>query len=61
MEQTIARIPCDAVIIGTPIDLRRVIKIKQPSTRVRYELREHDPLALRQAVAHAVERVPASR
>jgi len=28
------------VIIGTPIDLRRICKIKQPSTRVGYELQE---------------------
>jgi predicted GTPase len=34
------RTPCDSVIIGTPIDLRRIIKIDKPSTRVRYELDE---------------------
>jgi predicted GTPase len=28
------------VIIGTPIDLRRVVKISKPSTRVKYELQE---------------------
>ncbi len=38
LEETIAKTPCDAVIIGTPIDLRRVLKIKQPSTRVKYDL-----------------------
>lgn len=40
LEETIRRTPCDTVIIGTPIDLRRVIKIDKPSTRVRYELDE---------------------
>jgi predicted GTPase len=40
LEATIAATPCDSVIIGTPIDLRRVIKIKQPSTRVDYNLQE---------------------
>ncbi len=40
LEETIKRTPCDSVIIGTPIDLRRVIKIDKPSTRVRYELDE---------------------
>lgn len=40
LETTINRTPCDSVIIGTPIDLRRVIKINKPSTRVRYELDE---------------------
>jgi len=40
LEATIANTECDAVIIGTPIDLRRVITIKQPSVRVTYELQE---------------------
>jgi predicted GTPase len=40
LEATIAATDCDSVIIGTPIDLRRVIKIKQPSTRVLYDLQE---------------------
>jgi len=40
LERTIARVKADSVIIGTPIDLRRIINIKKPSTRVRYELQE---------------------
>ena len=40
LEATIAKVECDAVIIGTPIDLRRVIKIDKPSTRVYYKLQE---------------------
>ena len=40
LETTINRVPCDAVIIGTPIDLRRLINIKKPSVRVSYELSE---------------------
>jgi len=38
LEETINARPCDLVIIGTPIDLRRVVKIKHPADRVRYEL-----------------------
>lgn len=40
LEATIAAVPCDAVIIGTPIDLTRLVTIKQPTVRVRYELQE---------------------
>ena len=40
LEATIAATPCDAVVIATPIDLARVINIKQPATRVEYELQE---------------------
>ncbi len=38
LEETINGTPCDLVIIGTPIDLRRVVRIKHPTDRVRYEL-----------------------
>ena len=38
LESTINKCDCDAVIIGTPIDLGRVVKIKKPSTRVFYDL-----------------------
>ena len=40
LEETINKAEADAVIIGTPIDLRRVVKINKPATRVRYELQE---------------------
>jgi predicted GTPase len=40
LEKTINAVDCDLVLIGTPIDLKRVLKIKQPSQRVRYELQE---------------------
>ena len=40
LEETIDSIPCDTVLIATPIDLRRVLKINKPTTRVRYELQE---------------------
>ena len=40
LETTIAKTDCDVVIIGTPIDLRRIIDIKQPSVRVTYSLQE---------------------
>ena len=38
LEETINATPCDLVIIGTPIDLRRVVKIEHPVDRVYYEL-----------------------
>jgi predicted GTPase len=40
LEKTIDAVECDAVVIGTPIDLRRVIKIKKPAVRVTYDLQE---------------------
>ena len=40
LEATIKKADVDLVIIGTPIDLTRIIKINKPSQRVRYELQE---------------------
>ncbi|MDZ7723729.1 MAG: cyclic 2,3-diphosphoglycerate synthase [candidate division KSB1 bacterium] len=40
LEATINHTDCDAVIIGTPIDLRRIINIKKKSVRVTYDLQE---------------------
>lgn len=40
LEETINNTPCDMVLIATPIDLRRVVNLKHPSQRVRYELQE---------------------
>ena len=40
LEKTIANTPCDAVVIATPIDLKRIVNIKQPTVKVGYELQE---------------------
>jgi predicted GTPase len=40
LEDTINAIDCDLVIIGTPIDLSRIIKMNKKSIRVKYELQE---------------------
>jgi predicted GTPase len=40
LEETINKADVDLVIIGTPIDLKRIIKINKPAQRVRYELQE---------------------
>ncbi|MEZ7892414.1 MAG: cyclic 2,3-diphosphoglycerate synthase [Candidatus Wallbacteria bacterium] len=40
LEATIKKTDCDVVIIATPIDLRKIVKIKQPAVQVGYELQE---------------------
>jgi predicted GTPase len=37
LEETISRVPADVVIIATPVDLRRVIRIERPAVRVFYD------------------------
>ena len=50
LEQTINAVDCDLVLIGTPIDLGRLIKINKPTLRVRYELGADAAEALRAEV-----------
>ncbi|GJM43706.1 MAG: GTPase [Gemmatimonadota bacterium] len=40
LKKTLERVPADTVVIGTPIDLSRIIDLDKPAVRVRYELQE---------------------
>jgi predicted GTPase len=40
LEETINKSDADMVVVGTPIDLTRIIELKKPHQRVRYELQE---------------------
>ncbi len=51
LEATINSTDCDAVIIGTPIDLRKLVNINKPATRVTYELEEIGKPDLRDVLA----------
>ena len=58
-------VPADAVLSATPIDLTRLMTLNKPVVRVRYDLVESDPPALRRKIEHAVTRrregLPAGR
>ncbi len=47
---TIDRADCDVVVIGTPIDLARVVKIDKPTVRVTYDLDDATARALAERV-----------
>jgi predicted GTPase len=55
LEETINAADCDAVVIGTPIDLARMLKINKPAVRVTYELEEREPGQLEAAVRKVVK------
>jgi predicted GTPase len=55
LEATVNAVPCDTVIVGTPADLRRVVSIDKPATRVAYNLDEHDKSVLPAAIAKALD------
>ncbi|MEM3641634.1 MAG: cyclic 2,3-diphosphoglycerate synthase [Candidatus Bathyarchaeia archaeon] len=48
LKETISKTPCDVVVIGTPVDLRRVMEINKPTVRVKYELKVLGPMSLEQ-------------
>ncbi len=57
LKETIDKIPCDVVVIGTPIDLRRVMTINKPTVRVKYELKVLGPISLEQILTEFLQRV----
>jgi len=59
LEATIARVPCDVVVVGTPIDLSRLMTIERPVVRARYELQEIGKPDLADALAGFVTRLAA--
>jgi predicted GTPase len=57
LKETISRTPCDVVIIGTPVDLRRIMEINKPTVRVKYELKVLGPLSLEQILESFLKKV----
>lgn len=55
LEATIAAVPCDAVVSGTPIDISRVLRIGKPVARVRYAHADHDGPALGSVLLELLE------
>jgi predicted GTPase len=56
LEKTINNTECDSVIIATPIDLNRIIRIKKPGTRVYYNLQEIGEPTLVQVIDEFVKK-----
>jgi predicted GTPase len=54
LEDTITRVPCDVVLIATPVDLGRIISIKQPTCRVTYRLEEQGTPGFRDLLAGVI-------
>ncbi|KAI9024124.1 hypothetical protein DFJ74DRAFT_72715 [Hyaloraphidium curvatum] len=50
LEETINAVPCDSVVIATPMDLRRVVRIDKPAAVVTYAVRDREAPFLSEAV-----------
>ncbi len=57
LEETIRGVECDVVLIATPVDLRRLLQIAQPTRRVTYELEEMGRPTLRDVVRGFLQKV----
>jgi predicted GTPase len=55
LEEVVNRVECDTVVVGTPIDLSRLIKIAKPAVRVRYSLGEKEEPKLSTIVARFLD------
>lgn len=53
LEETVNQVPADVVVIGTPIDLGRILKLNKPAVRVGYDLKEVGNVTLEQILAKA--------
>ena len=56
LEKTINNVPAEVVVIATPIDLSKVIKINKPMVTVKYELEERGDLRLDEIIGDFLKR-----
>jgi predicted GTPase len=58
LEKTINKTPCDTVLIGTPIDLGKYIKINKPYARVTYDIKEIGKPDLKGTIVEFISHLP---
>lgn len=56
LEEVIGRVPCDAVVLGTPANLARLIRIGRPIARVTYEAEDAEARGLRETLLEVAAR-----
>jgi len=56
LEATIENTPCDLVVIATPIDLNRIVKINKPCVKVGYELQDFGKPGIEDVLRGFIER-----
>jgi predicted GTPase len=60
LREVIRRADCDAVVVGTPIDLAKLIEMDKPNTRVRYTIEERGTPTLADVVDRFLEQTTSS-
>lgn len=56
LEEILNKIPADSIIIGTPVDIRKIMKLNKPATRVFYEVEEKAEHTLKEVVEKFLKR-----
>ena len=57
LEETINACDCDVVVLGTPTDLRRYLKLNKPAVRVTYEIEEVSKPTLKEVLEEFMRRL----
>ena len=57
LEETIAKTPCDSVVLANDIDIRRIMRVDKPAAKVRYEIREVTKPSLEELLKKFFERL----
>ena len=55
LEATVRATPCDAVLVATPVDLKRIINIDKPAYRVRYEVEDIEEAGLESIIVRFID------
>jgi len=58
LEKVINDTPCDLVLIGTPTDIRRYLKLNKPAIRIKYELKERKKGELEKEILNKLGDIP---
>ena len=61
LQETIANADVDTVVVGTPIDLAAFIEIKQPNTRIHYDLKEKEGASLEDLLQPIIKKAMENR
>lgn len=58
LEETIARVSCDVVVVATPIDIGRIMKLNKTIVRVSYEIEERSKPTLEEILSDRLRELP---
>lgn len=58
LEHTIAKIDCDATVVATPIDIRRIMRLDKPTVRVSREIEERFKPTLEEILSERLRQLP---